>query len=88
MLHARSSGPWEAWLSRFECNYPDAWHLRTLALRAPQQHRGRALQKALHAMYVPVFSLHDAEFEPLRVLNTMEIWTEVHGAALADAPGR
>ena len=87
VLHARSPGPWEAWLSRFECNYPDAWYLRTLSLRAPQQHRGKAMQRALHAMYVPVFSLHDAEFEPLRVLNTMEMWTETHDGPLAHAPG-
>lgn len=88
VLHARSEGPWDAWLSRFQCNYPDAWDLRTLALRAAQPLRAKLMRRALHAMYAPVFSVHDAEFEPLRVLNTMEMWAETHGLLLADAPGR
>jgi hypothetical protein len=86
VVHARHPGPWDAWLSRFECNYPDAWALRAAAFQIPDRRRSKALQRALHAMYVPVFATHDAEFEPSRVLDTMRLRAELDGLLLPDAP--
>jgi hypothetical protein len=89
VLHARADGPWDHWRSRFECEYPEAWALLLAARAAPRRERPRAMTRALHAMYAPVFRRHDAEFEPLRVLDTLRLLrreAEAERLAAADAP--
>ena len=94
VLHGKSRGPWDFWASRFECEYASAWELAQRARRAHARDRGKAMTRALHAMYRPVCARHDAEFEPLRVLDTLRILRDAHARAEAerdrelDAPAR
>jgi hypothetical protein len=94
-LHARTPGPWDHWASRFECEYPGAWRLLLVARSCSARERPRALTRALHAMYQPVYRRHDAEFEPLRVLDSLRLLrgeageaarAEAQRLAAADAP--
>jgi hypothetical protein len=91
-LHARTAGPWDHWASRFECEYPSAWRLLLVSRGCCARERPRALTRALHAMYQPVFRRHDAEFEPLRVLDSLRLLrgeaarAEAQRLAAADAP--
>ena len=84
ILHGKSRGPWDFWSSRFECEYASAWALAQAAWRAGARERGKAMTRALHAMYRPVCARHDAEFEPLRVLDTLRILREAHARAEAE----
>jgi tRNA A-37 threonylcarbamoyl transferase component Bud32 len=94
IIHTAHEGPWDAWRSRFACNYAHAWALRDAAQGLHGRQRSKALNRALHAMYTPVFAFHDAEFDPLRVLNTVHLayGPEGHGPAqgvgLRDTPAR
>jgi tRNA A-37 threonylcarbamoyl transferase component Bud32 len=81
ILHSKSRGPWDFWASRFECEYASAWELARCARRAHPRDRGKAMTRALHAMYRPVCARHDAEFEPLRVLDTLRVLREAHARA-------
>jgi hypothetical protein len=87
ILHSKSKGPWGFWSSRFECEYASAWELALRARRAHPRDRGKAMTRALHAMYRPVCARHDAEFEPLRVLETLRILREAHARAEAERDG-
>jgi tRNA A-37 threonylcarbamoyl transferase component Bud32 len=81
ILHATSRGPWDHWSSRFECEYAAAWELSRVARRAHPRDRPKAMTRALHAMYRPVCARHDAEFEPLRVLETLRLLRAAHAGA-------
>jgi hypothetical protein len=81
ILHAKSRGPWDFWSSRFECEYAAAWELSRVARRAHPRDRPKAMTRALHAMYRPVCARHDAEFEPLRVLETLRLLRAAHAGA-------
>ena len=87
LLHSKSRGPWDFWSSRFECEYAPAWELARVARRSHPRDRGKAMTRALHAMYRPVCARHDAEFEPLRVLETLRLLRDAHARAEVERNG-
>jgi hypothetical protein len=83
--HEPQLAAWRPWLARFETAYPVAWR-RYVAAKASSSARMR--ERAMHAMYQPVYAEHDDEFEPERVLETIRALraAERDGRAVLDAP--